>query len=57
MTVRDIQGHPYDMYGVNVSGGLISAVTDSIQEEVRAWQDGPLEALDAHGEDAAGWQG
>ena len=45
MTVRDIQGHLHDMYGVDVSAGLISEVTDSIQEEVKAWQDRPLEAL------------
>ena len=45
MTVRDIQGHLREMYGVEVSAGLISEVTDSIQEEVKAWQDRPLEAL------------
>ena len=45
MTVRDIQAHLRDMYGVDVSSGLISDVTDSIQEEVKAWQDRPLEAL------------
>lgn len=45
MTVRDIQGHLRDMYGVEVSGGLISEVTESIQEEVKAWQDRPLEVL------------
>jgi putative transposase len=45
MTVRDIQGHLHDMYGVEVSSGLISAVTDNIMDEVRAWQDRPLEAL------------
>jgi putative transposase len=45
MTTRDIQGHLHDMYGVEVSAGLISEVTDSIQEEVKAWQDRPLEAL------------
>lgn len=45
MTTRDIQGHLHEMYGVEVSAGLISEVTDSIQEEVRAWQDRPLEAL------------
>lgn len=45
MTVRDIQGHLLDMYGVEISPGLISEVTDSIQEEVKAWQDRPLEAL------------
>ena len=45
MTVRDIQGHLQDMYGVEVSGALISEVTDSVLEEVKAWQDRPLEAL------------
>ena len=45
MTVRDIQGHLHEMYGVEVSSGLISAVTDNIMDEVRAWQDRPLEAL------------
>ena len=45
MTVRDIQGHLLDLYGVNVSAGLISDVTDSVMDEVKAWQDRPLEAL------------
>jgi putative transposase len=45
MTVRDIQSHLHEMYGVEVSPGLISEVTDSIQEEVKAWQDRPLEAV------------
>jgi putative transposase len=45
MTVRDIQGHLQDMYGVEVSSGLISTVTDNVMDEVRAWQDRPLEAL------------
>jgi putative transposase len=45
MSVRDIQGHLHEMYGVNVSPTLISEVTDSILEEVKAWQDRPLEAL------------
>ncbi len=45
MTVRDIQGHLHEMYGVDVSAALISEVTDGILEEVKAWQDRPLEAL------------
>lgn len=45
MTVRDIQGHLLDLYGVNVSAGFISEVTDSVMDEVKAWQDRPLEAL------------
>ena len=30
---------------MDVSAGLISEVTDSVLEEVKAWQDRPLEAL------------
>ncbi len=45
MTVRDIQGHLHEMYGVDVSPTLISEVTDGIQDEVKAWQNRPLEAL------------
>jgi len=45
MTTREIQGHLQEIYGVEVSPTLISAVTDSIQDEVRAWQDRPLEGL------------
>ena len=45
MTVRDIQSHLHDMYGVEVSPSLISDVTDSVMEEVRAWQERPLESL------------
>ena len=43
--MRDIQGHLHDMYGVDVSPSLISEVNDKIQEEVKLWQDRPLEAL------------
>ncbi len=45
MTVRDIQGHLQEMYGVEVSEALISDVADSVMEEVEAWQGRPLEAL------------
>jgi len=45
MTTRDMQGHLHDMYGVDVSAALIWELTDSIQAEVKAWQDRPLEAL------------
>ena len=50
--------------GVDVSPALISEVTGSIEEEVKAWQDRPLEALYpnrvfgcADGENAAGRPG
>ena len=45
MTVREIQGHFEDIYAVEVSPDLISSVTDSVLEEVRAWQNRPLDAV------------
>ena len=45
MTTREIQGHLKELYGVKVSPALISAVTDSVMEDVRAWQSRPLEAF------------
>ncbi len=45
MTTRDIQGHPEEIYGVEVSPTLISNVTDAVAEEVKAWQSRPLEAV------------
>ena len=45
MTTRDIQRHLRELYGVDVSDGLISEVTASIQDDVRAWQSRPLEEL------------
>ena len=45
MTVREIRGHLDDLYGIDVSPDLISAVTDDILDEVAEWQNRPLEAL------------
>lgn len=45
MTVRDIQGHLKDMYGVDVSPDLISRVTDAVMDEVAAWQNRPLNQI------------
>ena len=45
LTVREIQGHLQEMYGIEVSPGLISTVTDEVQEEVKAWQQRPLEKI------------
>ena len=45
MTTRDIQRHLRELYGVDVSDGLVSEVTASIQDDVRAWQGRPLEEL------------
>jgi len=45
MSVREIQGHLQELYGIEVSPDLISRVTDAVVEEVRAWQSRPLEAV------------
>jgi putative transposase len=45
MSTREIQGHLQEMYGVEVSPGLISEVTDAVMEEVKAWQSRPLEPV------------
>ena len=45
MTVREIQGHLAELYGLDVSPELISAVTDAVLDEIAEWQNRPLEAL------------
>lgn len=45
MTVREIQGHLKELYGVEVSPDLISRVTAAVLEEVRDWQNRPLDAI------------
>ena len=45
LTVREIQGHLAELYGIDVSPDLISAVTDAILEEIAEWQNRPLEPL------------
>jgi putative transposase len=45
MTTREIQGHLREMYGVDVSPTLVSDVTDAVLDEVRAWQNRPLEPI------------
>jgi putative transposase len=43
LSVRDIQAHLAEIYGVDVGHDLISRVTDAVLEDVRAWQQRPLE--------------
>ena len=45
MSVRDIQGHLRELYGIEASPQLISTVTDAVLEEVGRWQARPLDAL------------
>jgi putative transposase len=44
LSTRDIQAHVRELYGIEVSPDLVSAVTDSVIDEVTAWQARPLEA-------------
>ncbi len=45
LTVREIQGHLRELYAVDVSPDLISRVTDAVLDEVREWQNRPLDAV------------
>lgn len=45
MSVRDIRAHLAQLYGVEVSGDLISKVTDAVAEEITAWQSRPLDPI------------
>ncbi|WFT90973.1 IS256 family transposase [Rhizobium leguminosarum] len=42
MSTREIVGHVQDIYGIDVSADLISAVTDAVLDEVATWQSRPL---------------
>jgi len=43
VSTRDIQAHVRELYGIEISPDLVSAVTDSVIDEVSAWQARPLE--------------
>jgi putative transposase len=43
MSTRDIERHLADIYGVNVGRDLISRVTDAVIDDVREWQQRPLD--------------
>lgn len=45
MTTREIQAAIEEMYGIEASPSMISSVTDSVLEEVKAWQSRPLDAV------------
>src|ERR687884_2083183 len=45
MSTREIQGHLRELYGMEVSPDLVSAVTDAVLDEVAEWRNRPLEAL------------
>ena len=45
MTVREIQGHLLELYGLDVSPDLVSTITDGVLETVAEWQNRPLEPM------------
>lgn len=45
MSYKDISSHIEEMYGIEVSTGTLSAVTDKIIHTVKEWQARPLESL------------
>lgn len=45
MTTSDICDHVKELYGVDVSEGTISNVTNRIIEQVKAWQNRPLDPI------------
>jgi putative transposase len=45
MTVRDIEAHLRDLYGVQIGRDTISTVTDAVLEDVAAWRSRPLDAV------------
>lgn len=45
MSYSDIQQHLSEMYGLDVSDGTISAITDRIIPQIKEWQNRPLESV------------
>ncbi len=45
MSVRDIEAHLGELYGVEIKRDTISRVTDAVLEDVQAWRTRPLERL------------
>ena len=45
MTVRDIQAHLAELYGLDIGRDQISRITDAVLEDVAAWRTRPLEAV------------
>ena len=45
MSVRDIREHLQDLYGLELSAAFISRLTDRVLQEVKDWQQRPLESV------------
>src|SRR3954447_5603799 len=46
LSTRDIEAHVAEIYGVKVGRDLISRVTDAVMDDVRGWQQRPLDDVD-----------
>ncbi|HKM42937.1 MAG TPA: IS256 family transposase, partial [Limnochordia bacterium] len=45
LSTRDIEDHLNDIYGIDISAGLVSKITDKIMPLVAEWQSRPLEKV------------
>ena len=45
LSMRDIEAHLFEIYGVKVGRDLISRVTDAVMDDVRDWAKRPLEDI------------
>jgi putative transposase len=45
LSVREVRGHLEDIYGIDVSPDLISAITDTVLDEAAEWQNRPLDPM------------
>jgi transposase-like protein len=45
LSTREIEDILYEMYGTQISAGLVSQVTESVHEKVIEWQNRPLDAI------------
>ncbi len=45
MSYRDMQYHIQDLYGIEVSTGALTAITDQLLPELKEWQERPLESV------------
>ena len=45
MSVREVRGQLEEIYGIEVSNDLNSAITDAVLDEVAEWQNRPLDLM------------
>ena len=45
LTTRDINEYMEDIYGVNISAGMVSSITDKVIPQIKQWQSRPLSSI------------